>query len=154
MQQLVTDLLDLGKIEAGLNLSMKRTDLVEIVQKALAPLQAQLDDKQQQLRCELPESAPICGDASWLRHVLANLISNASKYTPAGGRLLIRLQDTATHQPGVPASSLGQHGYVVSVQDNGIGIPAADLPHVFDKFFRSQERGNPDNQWHRLRPGH
>ena len=137
MQQLVSDLLDLGKIEAGLNLKMAETDLAELVQKALAPLQAQVDAKQQQLVCELPPSAPLRGDASWLRHVLTNLISNASKYTPAAGRIIIRLQN-ATGGSEAPDSRLALRGYVFSVQDNGVGIPAADLPHVFDKFFRSQ----------------
>jgi signal transduction histidine kinase len=79
------------------------------------------------LTIELPvcEEATVLGDASRLRHLLLNLVTNAIKYTPRGGHVDIRL----TRRP---------HGEVaLTVRDTGIGIAAGDLPHVFERFWRA-----------------
>jgi signal transduction histidine kinase len=68
---------------------------------------------------------PVLGNARRLRQVLSNLIGNAIKYTPAGGRITV-------------TASCSHDEMQVSVQDTGIGIPMADQPHIFDKFYRVQ----------------
>jgi signal transduction histidine kinase len=68
---------------------------------------------------------PVLGNARRLRQVLSNLIGNAIKYTPAGGRITV-------------TASCNHDEMLVSVQDTGIGIPMADQPHIFDKFYRVQ----------------
>jgi signal transduction histidine kinase len=65
-----------------------------------------------------------------LERVITNLLSNAVKYSPEGGKIVIRLARQ-------PADHSAADWAVLEVQDWGIGIPAADLPHVFDRFFRA-----------------
>ena len=78
------------------------------------------------LTIEMPavEDAVVLGDETRLRHLLLNLVTNAIKYTPRGGRVEI----TAASRPGEIA---------IAVRDSGIGIAAVDLPHVFDRFWRA-----------------
>ena len=68
---------------------------------------------------------PVQADERWLHQVITNLLTNALKFTPAGGQVSIR-----TSQRGADA--------VLQVSDTGVGIPAEDLPHVFDRFWRGQ----------------
>ena len=76
-----------------------------------------------ELGVELPDSLPARGDPDQLAQVVGNLLQNAVRYTPAGGRVSIR----AERRPG---------DVLVSVANSGEGIPAADLPHVFERFYR------------------
>ena len=76
-----------------------------------------------ELDVDLPESLPARGDMDQLAQVVGNLLQNAVRYTPSGGRVTIRAERR-------PADVL------VSVANSGDGIPAADLPHVFERFYR------------------
>jgi two-component system, OmpR family, phosphate regulon sensor histidine kinase PhoR len=130
MAELVTDLLDLGKIEAGLDPYREPTDLVPLIGEALRMVTAHAERKRIELRAELPGQAWVSVVASRIRQALINLIDNAVKYTPEGGRVTIA---------AVFAAGSGGAGTVtIRVTDTGIGIPARDLPHVFDKFYRVQ----------------
>ena len=85
-----------------------------------------------ELTVELPDTLPARGDPDQLSQVVGNLLQNAVRYTPRGGRVLIRAERR-------PADVL------VSVANSGDGIPAADLPHVFERFYRvdkSRDRGS------------
>jgi signal transduction histidine kinase len=66
------------------------------------------------------------GDADRLRQVFVNLLDNGVKYTPSGGRVTVRLTP-------------GQDSVLVEVSDTGMGVPAADLPHIFDPLFRGEQ---------------
>jgi len=124
--ELIQDLLDIGKIEAGVGLEMDVCQLDAIINKVVEDLRSQAEAKRQRLDVELPpQLSPVLGNELRLGQVVANLVGNAIKYTPDGGLISIRANN-----------SNGQ--IVVSVQDTGIGIPPADQPYIFDKFYRVQ----------------
>jgi PAS domain S-box-containing protein len=125
MGELVSDLLDLGRIEAGLDPATERDDLVPLISAVVETLGPEAESKRITLQTALPKDAWLPMSAARLRQALLNLVGNALKYTPAGGRVRVALSvdDTA----GIAT---------IAVSDTGHGIPTADLPHVFDKFYR------------------
>ncbi|HZP37282.1 MAG TPA: GAF domain-containing sensor histidine kinase [Methylomirabilota bacterium] len=126
MTALVSDLLDLGKIEAGLEGPGEPLDLVEMVEDAIRAQAAQAESKGIAVSRRAPPAARVVGVRARLAQVLANLVGNAVKYTREGGRVEVVVE--AATDDGAPVR--------LRVVDNGIGIPARDLPHVFDKFYR------------------
>jgi signal transduction histidine kinase len=125
MNELVTDLLDLGKIQAGLDLHLAPFDLLMLVDEVLVALAGAAEQKQQQVEAKLPAQLTVTADERRLKQVLLNLVGNAIKYTPSQGQVCVTV-------------SAGQDQVFVAVQDNGIGIPAPDAPYIFDKFYRVQ----------------
>jgi two-component system phosphate regulon sensor histidine kinase PhoR len=128
MADLVTDLLDIGKIEAGLDAARAPMDLVPVAEEALRLVGPNAERKTIDLRSELPAEAIVVAAPIRIRQALVNLIDNGIKYTPAGGRVTVSA-----------AFSFGGDGaeaVTIRVSDTGLGIPARDLPHVFDKFYR------------------
>ncbi|MCL4261709.1 MAG: GAF domain-containing protein [Anaerolineae bacterium] len=125
MNELVSDLLDLGKIQAGLDLRLTPFDFRALVEDVLFSVAGAAEQKGQQIETQLPAQLTVEADERRLKQVLLNLVGNAIKYTPPQGhiRLVVTVEKAQV---------------VVAVQDNGIGIPAADLPYVFDKFYRVQ----------------
>jgi len=131
---LVTDLLDLSRIEAGLDLETTVVDLDQLAGELVAELQEQAAGQRQQLIYRGPgRPAPVVGSQLRLKQVIGNLAGNALKYTPAEGQILVMVQF---------------HDNLVSlkVEDNGLGIPPADLPFVFDKFYRVKTDDRADIQ--------
>jgi PAS domain S-box-containing protein len=130
MSELVCDLLDLGKIEAGLDSYREPTDLVPLIGEALRMVAPHAETRRIVLQADLPGEAWISAVASRMRQALINLIDNGVKYTAEDG--CVRVVAVFS------AASGGAGTVTVRVSDTGIGIPARDLPHVFDKFFRVQ----------------
>jgi signal transduction histidine kinase len=125
---IVNNLLDLARLEAGrMELVMNTLDLGAIVKAAARELRPLFVAAQQQLHVSLGPDLPavLCDEARAFQ-ILANLLSNASKYTPRGG--VIRVCAAVADDPGE---------LVVSVQDNGVGIPLAEQPQLGRLFFRS-----------------
>ncbi len=122
---LIGDVLDMSKIEAGrLELEESHVDPVEVIDGAAALVKGEAMTRGVRLS---QEAAELQGLALWadpraLRQVLLNLLSNAIKFTPSGGRVDLR----GRRAPG--------GGVVIEVTDTGVGIPAADLPHVTEPF--------------------
>jgi len=130
--ELIQDLLDLGKIEAGVGMEMDACQLDAIINKVVEDLRSQAESRRQRLDVELPpQLSPVLGNDLRLGQVVANLVGNAIKYTPDGGLISVRANN-----------SNGQ--IVVSVQDTGIGIPLADQPYIFEKFYRVQSEETED----------
>lgn len=129
MSHLIVNLLDLGRIEAGVGLQIEKVIAQEVIEHAVSDVQPQAAQKNIRLESEIAgsQSVQIEADQMLLRQALTNLIDNAVKYTPMGGVVKIGLQ--------IRAESV-----VFQVVDNGIGIAPLDLPHVFEKFFRSGRR--------------
>jgi signal transduction histidine kinase/DNA-binding response OmpR family regulator len=121
---LTSDLLDLGRLEAGIDMEMKQCDMRDIVAKSWGYWQKSAHDHQHTFKADLPEKpAYVYGNVVRLRQIVDNLISNAIKYTPQGGQIAVHLA-----QKGIQV--------ILWVQDSGIGIAAEDQPYVFDRFFR------------------
>jgi two-component system NtrC family sensor kinase len=125
MTQLVTAMLDLGRIEAGLDAAKENARLGALASYAIENLRALAEAKELKLEVDLPTDLPmVTGVPLRLRQLVTNLVDNAIKYTPAGGTVRVRAE-----------SDDGQ--VVLQVSDTGPGIPAADQPYLFDKFFRA-----------------
>jgi two-component system phosphate regulon sensor histidine kinase PhoR len=124
---LITDLLELGKIEAGLDLEREVTPLGPIIENVVSERQVEWQAKQQTLQIDAPaDMPPVLGHPLRLRQLVANLVENAIKYTPPGGEI------------GVSLETKGDF-LVLRVRDTGIGIPKKDQPYIFDKFFRTDQ---------------
>ena len=124
MTSLIDGLLDVGKIEAGIDMQMEKHKVSPIVQKAFEELKSQAIQKQLQfnIKVEATDAVVKC-NALRLQQVFSNLMSNAIKYTPLEGSVNIKLQH--------------QDDYLLfQVTDTGSGIPPADQPHIFEKFYR------------------
>lgn len=146
MNQLVTDLLDLGKLEAGLANNMEPVNLVELAREAVATLALQIEEKQMALLVNLPSQVKLMGDRGRLTQVLVNLIGNAVKYTPAGGSIQVKMKPGATGplSRDEKGEIRARKFVTVVVQDKGIGIPQADLPFIFDEFYRVRNEATED----------
>ncbi len=122
---IITDLLLLSKIESGqIPLKREPVALPELLDRTLNLLRPLIDRKRHRVTVRLPESVPpAMGDEERLAQVFSNLLDNAIKYTPDEGNITIA------------ASSFDQT-VEVSVTDSGIGIPAQDLPRIFERFYR------------------
>jgi two-component system phosphate regulon sensor histidine kinase PhoR len=134
MAELINDLLDIGKIEAGLEMDLVACDLGAMTQDMIEQLRGQAAGRNHRLVYHGPaQPAMVLADKLRLRQVISNLISNAIKYTPAGGEIgaTIQVKDSLA---------------LLSVEDNGIGIPPADLPYIFDKFYRVEAQETADIQ--------
>jgi signal transduction histidine kinase len=124
--RLVDDLLDVSRIARGkIELRHKSVDLADVVASAVEAVDPLLDDRQHQLTVNVPRGLVVNGDPTRLTQVVMNVVSNAAKYTHAGGTIEI--------------DAAGEHDTIeVRVRDNGIGVSAEMLPHIFDMF--TQER--------------
>jgi two-component system NtrC family sensor kinase len=122
---LITDLLDLGRIEAGFDTQKEPTSLAAVARYAVEAFKPQADAKQQTLVVSLPEGLPrVFANTLRLRQMVANLLDNAIKYTPPSGEVRIS------------AMADGDQ-LILMVSDAGIGIAPADQPYIFDKFYRA-----------------
>jgi two-component system NtrC family sensor kinase len=121
---LINDLLDLGQVEAGYNLQMEDVNLKDILSQTIDNLEYQITEKMQYVELSVPAELPeILGTPLQLKRMVSNLIENAVKFTPPLGRINVRCREEA-----------GQ--LILEVADNGPGIPLADQPHIFEKFYR------------------
>jgi signal transduction histidine kinase len=128
---ILEDLLQLSQIESGL-VRFKRdpVHLGALVERTLPLIRPLVDKKRQSLTVAVsPDLPPVSGDEDRLVQVLTNLVDNAVKYTPEGGAISI-----AGRIAGQPAD--GPALVELSVADTGIGIPDADRPRVFERFYR------------------
>jgi PAS domain S-box-containing protein len=130
---LVDDLLNLGRIEAGFDTRKEVVQLDKILQYSIDGFKKRIADKNQQLLIELPPEMPsLFGNPVQLRQMVDNLIDNAVKYTPNGGVI---------HLHG----EINRSQLILQVSDTGIGIPPLDLPYIFDKFYRASNASSEIN---------
>lgn len=137
MNTLVSDLNDLSKIEAGrMRLEFARIDLKDVVVEVERSTRRQIEEKGQTFEIRIPADLPIVwADNNRLMQVLINLVSNAHKYTDAGGKIILGAEVF-----GEPSGSSNTDWTVhVWVCDNGIGITDEDKARIFQKFFRSDD---------------
>ncbi|MEO6238092.1 MAG: ATP-binding protein [Vicinamibacterales bacterium] len=121
LQRLIADLQDLALADAGgLTLDLQPVDVAETVRRAAGP---DRDGPAAQVSID-PDAATLTADAVRFEQILRNLIDNARRHTPAGGRVDV----SATREGGMVR---------IAVTDTGCGIEAEHLPHVFDRFYRA-----------------
>jgi PAS domain S-box-containing protein len=125
----IDELLDVARLEAGrpLELRPEPTDLVALAWQAAAEQQRTTERHRIRVECSERELVGVW-DPARLGRVLDNLLSNAVKYSPAGGEVSVSL--------GREQQQSGESWAVVQVRDQGVGIPAADQPHIFERFRR------------------
>jgi signal transduction histidine kinase len=126
MTQLVDNLLDLGRIEAGVGLNLETVNVDSVVQDVSGAYQAQAANKRISLATDVAGGMrPIEADLTLLRQAVANLVDNAIKYTQAGGRVTLRARQHDGRQ-------------TISVEDTGVGIAPTDQARLFEKFYRAR----------------
>lgn len=126
MRELINDLLDLAKIESGLDVGFESCNLFAIAQHVVSGFQDAANGKVKLSLVKQGDIPVIRGNTSQLGRALANLIDNAMKYTPLGGQVRVGMQASATK-------------LYLAVMDSGWGIHKADLPHIFDPFYRGKQ---------------
>lgn len=126
LSRLITNLLNLSKIEAGIELSREMINLADLVEEDMEFFQSQTDkhDLKYLVSSQLPQ---VYGDQDRIHQVIKNLLSNAIKYSPEGGAVEV--------ETGVEGKYV-----TVSVTDHGIGIPPDELPHIFERFRRVENK--------------
>jgi signal transduction histidine kinase len=125
---LVLNLLDLSRIEGGVfRLSLEKVRVEDVIASCVKSEMASAEKRKHKLEVVPAASVirPVCADAKALRRVVSNLIENSIKYTPDGGSIMVSAGGDANVT-------------TISVTDNGRGIPAEDLPVLFDKFHRGR----------------
>ncbi|MBA2285239.1 MAG: response regulator [Ktedonobacteraceae bacterium] len=124
---IINDLLDLSRIESGkIELHREPLHLTRLIQELLPTFSLRLEEKGQDLVLHLPDPSPIVqGDSERIVQVLSNLLSNAHKYTPQGGRIDLTVETTGTMAR-------------ISVTDTGIGLSVEEQAQLFTRFYRAQ----------------
>ncbi len=129
--ELVSDLLDLGRIESGLDTSKERTPMAVLIHYALDNIRNRMEAKGLKLETSIQDGLPfVYGDPIRLRQLVDNLLQNAMKYTPTSGVISVEAEAEDDQ-------------VIVRVVDTGPGIPPQDQPFLFDKFFRASN--TPDD---------
>ncbi len=125
--QLIEDLLDISRIACGtLRLNFAPVNLTLVMQAALSLIRPMADAKQIHLETRLTETAQVSGDLNRLQQIMVNLLTNAIKFTPAGGQVTIALE-------------LVESQAQITVSDTGQGISPEFLPNIFEQFQQAQK---------------
>lgn len=128
MSELVEDLLDLNRIEAGVGLAREECHIEEMISTVVSNLRNNATNKDIALTMQIANNLPlVSGDKILLRQAILNLVDNAIKYTPNNGKIKV-------------SAELWEQAVVVTVQDTGIGIAPSDQARLFEKFFRIKQR--------------
>jgi len=125
LMALINDLLDIARIESGrVQLKVEQVDLADLIKLVGQSMRPLVQGKDQTLSTEIEPNLPtVMADRDRVVQVITNLVSNAHKYTQAGGSILVRAHTV-------------DNMVKIDVKDNGMGIPADDVPKLFSRFFR------------------
>jgi len=130
MTVLIDNLLDLGRIEAGVGLAREPVRMRAVIAEVVESLSPNAVNKGIRVLVDAPDTLPtLSGDSTLLRQAVANLLDNAFKYSPSGGEVRVCATADAVN-------------FQLAVSDTGAGIAPADQQHLFEKFFRVRQRGS------------
>ncbi|MFP4438540.1 MAG: sensor histidine kinase [Chloroflexaceae bacterium] len=139
LNSLIDDLFELARLEAGaVHLERERTALQDLVSDTLEGMRAEANQRGVDLSGVVAaEVGPVLVAPQKIERVLANLVLNALAHTPAGGRVTITVRHVLPDEQ--PTSESGEADLLVEVADTGEGIDPADLPHIFERFYRGEK---------------
>ncbi len=124
LAKIVESLLVISRLDAGeARMERARLDFAELAEATVEQLSLLAEDKSISLVSDTPEPVEVEGDRARLKQVVVNLVDNAIKYTPAGGRVEVRVTREEGHA-------------LLEVKDTGVGVPKEALPHIFERFYR------------------
>jgi heavy metal sensor kinase len=127
LAHITAELLAIAQLEAGeAKIEHATFDLAELGQSTLEQMQLLAEEKYLAVTMDAPQPVFVVGDAARLKQVIVNLLDNAIKYTMTGGTITFSVK-------AAPPTA------ILSVKDNGIGIPSEELPHVFERFYRADK---------------
>lgn len=127
LTRIVEDMFTLARADAGKReIKLRDFYLDELVAETSHAAAVLAEQKGVAVECSITQETPFRGDEDLLRQMILNLLDNAIKYTPSGGKIRLRLSQTS-------------FGHVITVADSGQGIPAEAQPHVFERFYRADQ---------------
>lgn len=133
MQQMdwqINALLKMSRLDSKTaNLQKERVWVEELVRRAAAPLTIPLELRELRLETQIPEDLFFIGDIAWTAEAVCNILKNCMEHTPAGGCITVEGKENPLFCQ-------------IRIQDNGTGIDLADLPHLFERFYRGKNAGS------------
>lgn len=124
LTRMINTMLEISEAEAGVSaLAKSEVDISSLVKEGTDLFQPLAENKSVHIEVHTPSQCLFYGDRGKLQRMLANLLDNAIKYTPSGGRIFV-------------SARKGDHDVMISVQDTGIGISPKDISHIFNRFYR------------------
>ena len=129
IEWLVTSLLKLSRLDAGtIVLESRPVPAAEVIGRAVQHLLIPMELKGIEFEVQGEENVTFQGDLSWSAEAFANILKNCMEHTPSGGRIRVMYEENHLYT-------------VISVEDNGEGIAAEDLPHIFERFYKGKNAG-------------
>lgn len=129
IEWLVTSLLKLSRLDAGtIVLESRPVPAAEVIGRAAQHLLIPMELKGIEFEVQGEENVTFPGDLSWSAEAFANILKNCMEHTPSGGRIRVMYEENHLYT-------------VISVEDNGEGIAAEDLPHIFERFYKGKNAG-------------
>jgi len=144
LSRLVDDLRTMALAESGsLQLRREPTELAPLIQDVVTSFGSQASEKNIKIELSLVDAEEMNVDPLRLREVLGNILSNALRYTPLGGEVRVGLTESTIGEgrDALSGEAPSRPAVTISIQDSGAGIETTDLPHIFDRFYKSSDSG-------------